>query len=480
MATTQAKVTSPNLNLSAYLPVPKTIPNPSPVLAPMPSVTTPAVTTPKVTTPKVTTPAPSPTSSLTTPGAGYATSDQTVAAKLAQMQASVLQQASPAAASQEATRLASTPTSPYQVVGQAYNAGIIPQAGTPVAPTPTLPSSPTASVNQDTVTADPTATATAITSSPTSQYDALVSSYLDALRASQGATAPSEAQSALDELLKTQANLETSKAMGLEKIEEQPIEMDFITGQQAALQRSAGIQQEALTNQMVPLKEKLALEQSRRQAALDVASKEFELKSAPLTAASESAAKLAQLQAQYGGAQSIAAGGSLYDPQTGKIIATAPEKSLAVKVIPATKTSPAMIYDPNTETFTPVEGSKPTGTTGSGTTASNYTAQKTQLEASKGTDGFVNTDVYKTMRAAAKDKTAFDTDFAWMLNPQDPSAAALRSKSGIKAYTSSNLPTDLKAQIMRDISLGMTYTDLVNDYSDVDPTTLKQLLAASS
>lgn len=44
------------------------------------------------------------------------------------------------------------------------------------------------------------------------------------------------------------------------------------------------------------------------------------------------------------------------------------------------------------------------------------------LNSSKGSDGFVNTDVYKQQRNAVKDKATFDKNYSWMLNPNDPSA----------------------------------------------------------
>lgn len=55
-------------------------------------------------------------------------------------------------------------------------------------------------------------------------------------------------------------------------------------------------------------------------------------------------------------------------------------------------------------------------------------AQK-KLEGSKDAGGFVNTDVYKSERNAAKDKTTFDKNFSYMLNPNDRAAAAFISNS---------------------------------------------------
>jgi len=58
-----------------------------------------------------------------------------------------------------------------------------------------------------------------------------------------------------------------------------------------------------------------------------------------------------------------------------------------------------------------------------------YNTIKTALDSSKGQDGFVNTDVYKQLRNSAKDKTSFDKNFSYMLNPNDASAKSLIGKS---------------------------------------------------
>ncbi len=60
--------------------------------------------------------------------------------------------------------------------------------------------------------------------------------------------------------------------------------------------------------------------------------------------------------------------------------------------------------------------------TGTGTGTDNYDVIKSQLDASKGIDSFVNTDTYKKLRASAKDKTSFDKNYSYMLNPNDASA----------------------------------------------------------
>jgi hypothetical protein len=70
---------------------------------------------------------------------------------------------------------------------------------------------------------------------------------------------PSRDETAADNALK---NFQNSYQFGQEKISEKPIPMPFITGQQAALTRTAALQQ-------VPLQQRLAAAQAQRQAALE-------------------------------------------------------------------------------------------------------------------------------------------------------------------------------------------------------------------
>lgn len=65
----------------------------------------------------------------------------------------------------------------------------------------------------------------------------------------------------------------------------------------------------------------------------------------------------------------------------------------------------------------------------SNNSADNYDQLRLQLNATKGTDGYVNTDMYKKLRSAAKNKTLFDENFSWMLNPNDPSTNIIAKKT---------------------------------------------------
>lgn len=71
-------------------------------------------------------------------------------------------------------------------------------------------------------------------------------------------------QDKLAALQAQQANLAASEQLGLNKIQDQAIAMPFITGQQAALQRSVAGQEQALQAQQVPLQTRLAQLQAER------------------------------------------------------------------------------------------------------------------------------------------------------------------------------------------------------------------------
>lgn len=104
-------------------------------------------------------------------------------------------------------------------------------------------------------------------------------------------------------------NLLASRELGLNKIEDQPIALPFITGQQASLQRSAA-------TQAVPLQQELGRIQAQRQAAIDVSTTKlgFEEKAQ----ARKDAAAAAQAKAN----EPIKIGDSLVqlDPATGQFV----------------------------------------------------------------------------------------------------------------------------------------------------------------
>jgi len=128
------------------------------------------------------------------------------------------------------------------------------------------------------------------------QLDALRKAYLNTLGPTGEET----------EASKRLANLIASFRLGTEAISEKPIAMPFITGQQAALERTAGIQAQTLQDQ-------LALLQGQRSGLGQRAGAELGFAEADIARA-EAARK------------PIEVGGSLIDPSTGRVIYQAPGK----------------------------------------------------------------------------------------------------------------------------------------------------------
>ena len=139
------------------------------------------------------------------------------------------------------------------------------------------------------------------------QYQALIDKYNAAVEAaSQPGADEAATQQALNDIIAKQAALTASEQAGEAKVSNQPVEMGFVTGQNAALQRSLAAQMGTLSSQEVPLKDKLATEQAQRQAAMDVAEKE-------ITAGKDMLGELKPTNIAYGG--------TLVDPTTGQTIA---------------------------------------------------------------------------------------------------------------------------------------------------------------
>lgn len=139
-------------------------------------------------------------------------------------------------------------------------------------------------------------------------------------------------------------------------------------------------------------------------------------------AADELAAKNAK--ANY---ETVAPGSTIVDPATGKVVYTAPEKASANKDwvhVPATKYQREGYFNQSTGEFKPGTAGKPdtSNTTGGSTSAD-------QILASRGSDGFVNTQVYsdaydQAVKAGPKAVKNFIAQFPpeTFLNPQDKTA----------------------------------------------------------
>lgn len=98
---------------------------------------------------------------------------------------------------------------------------------------------------------------------------------------------------------------------------------------------------------------------------------------------------------------------------------------------------------------------------------SNYSGLLATLNATKGSDGYVNTDTYKEIRSQQKDKTGFDKNFSYLLNPNDRSARSFVPSN----LTTSNIPPSVLKNLDEDILAGEDeanlYQTLVDAYPDV-------------
>jgi len=130
----------------------------------------------------------------------------------------------------------------------------------------------------------------------TPEYKTAVSGYESSLKMT-----PEEEANA-----KAQADLEASMAIGQANTSNQPIPMDFITGQQAAIEKRG------LTLQQ-PLAARAALLQAKRIAALDAS--KFKL---------EQMNKQIEYSKSASTPVSVGAGSSLIDPRTGRVIYKSP------------------------------------------------------------------------------------------------------------------------------------------------------------
>jgi len=133
------------------------------------------------------------------------------------------------------------------------------------------------------------------------QLEALRKAYIESL----GPQEESPEEKALRDIAAKQANLAASEQLGIEKISQQPIPLDFLTGQSAAVQRQAAAQQQALQAQAVPLTDRLVMEQARRTSLQK--QRETELGFAK-----------SDLEAQQ--VTPIEVGGRLVNPRTGEVV----------------------------------------------------------------------------------------------------------------------------------------------------------------
>ena len=138
------------------------------------------------------------------------------------------------------------------------------------------PPSPTAPYQTPPPVAPPAVAPPAPSPAPdTSAMDALRKMQEDYLATFNQTQAEKDSSQALADIAAKQALVSSSEEMGMNKIQNTPIEMGLIQGEQAAVQRSALAQQNALKAQAVPLTTRLAQAQAERTLAQTQAEKKL-------------------------------------------------------------------------------------------------------------------------------------------------------------------------------------------------------------
>src|SRR3990167_8847837 len=162
---------------------------------------------------------------------------------------------------QGATDSPTAPTAPISTGGGGggFNtmAGLPAQAGAIAPIAPTLPSFTGGSGG------------TPVT--PANSADAFLQAYLQSLSPTSAETGLQSQGAALEAQLR---NLNQGQGVMNANLEDQPIALPFITGQESAVEKRYALQRGDVMNQQLTVQQKLALEQAKRQSAIDVRSED--------------------------------------------------------------------------------------------------------------------------------------------------------------------------------------------------------------
>lgn len=292
--------------------------------------------------------------------------------------------------------------------------GVVP---TPGGSTPS-PMGGTGSYTESMTGGTPTSTGEAQTGTPQSDYEKQLQALYDQIASQQAPTQEEmDAQKQID-------NLMSSEAMGLNKIRDQAIPMNFLVGQSAALQRQAIAQQQ-------PLTQRLARLQAQRAGAIDVSKTKL-----------SAAEKIQEIQRQRQADQAasnkqsspISIGGSLVqlNPATGKYEAVYQGASKASNLDTSVQEINGHKILINNQTGEAIKDLGAYKTTSGGSSSSS--GGSTKLQSTQALGGSMQ-DLYDTyngvpalkyaeMRGKAKDKLAFDLQYNWMLQDGDPGIQA--------------------------------------------------------
>lgn len=193
---------------------------------------------------------------------------------------------------------------------------------------------------------------------PTGNTDQYLQSYLDSLKPSADEQGY---QKQLDSLIAQESNVNASRDLGIQGVNEQPIATPFLAGQATAITNRAATQMGALTAQAVPLQTQLARAQAMRQSAMDVSK------------------AVLDYQQKKNEPYTLAAGQTRYDG-SGKVIAQGQNKE--------TINSGSLTYTPQ-----------------------DYAQDSQALERSRGKDNWVDPNVYLTLYKAWSAKGGTTADF---------------------------------------------------------------------
>jgi phage host-nuclease inhibitor protein Gam len=201
-----------------------------------------------------------------------------------------------------------------------------------------------------------------------------------------------EAQRLEDELTAKEAAINAGVNRTTAEIADQPIPYGFVTGQSAAVERRANADLQTIAAQKIPLQQRLANEQARRAAALDVVKTSSTRAINRRDTASdrrfdyqtdEKKRKEDRVdQAQKDRYVSVGDGSQLYDTVTGKVVSNNPKN------------------------FSPNSSSSSTDTTDAGVNG-----------LIRGNDGYVDPYEYAKLRAQAKSANEFDRKYSYLMNP---------------------------------------------------------------
>ena len=135
----------------------------------------------------------------------------------------------------------------------------------------------------------------------TSGSDAIFKQYLGTLSPTSEETDLRGQQTALDTQLR---NLNLGQGVMNANIEDQPIALPFITGQQSAIEKRYALQRGDVASQQLTVQQKLANELAKRQSSIDVSKAQLEYQTAKEKAAREGGFSLSPGEQRYDAAGS--------------------------------------------------------------------------------------------------------------------------------------------------------------------------------